>query len=57
MNIKEREKIYNKMIKKYGDLLSKYIIFDIVLKNNNKYDIEKKICTIYIDELEFEKTK
>ena len=53
----EKEKIYNKMIKKYGDLLSKYIIFDIVLENNNKYDIEKKICTIYIDELEFEKTK
>ena len=53
----EKEKIYNTRIEKYGDLLSKYTIFDIVLENNNKYDIEKKICNIYIDELEFEKTK
>ena len=57
MNIKEKEKIYNKMIKKYGDLISKYTIFDVVLENNNKHEIEKEICTIYIDELEFEKTK
>lgn len=43
------------MIQKYGDILSKYTVFDIVLKYNNKYDIEKNICLAYIEEIEYNK--
>ena len=42
MKMIEKEKTYEKMIKKYGDILSKYTVFDIVLKYNNEHDIEKK---------------
>ena len=55
MGLIEKEKIYKKMIGKYGDILSKYIIFDMVLKYNNKYDIEKNVCLTYIEELEYNK--
>ena len=55
MKMIEKEKTYKKMIEKYGDILSKYTIFDIVLKYNNKYDIEKNICLEYIEEIEYNK--
>lgn len=55
MKMIEKERIYKKMISKYGNILSKYTIFDLVLKYNNKYDIEKNICLIYIEELEYNK--
>lgn len=55
MRMIEKEKTYKKMIQKYGDILSKYTIFDIVLKYNNKYDIEKNICLAYIEEIEYNK--
>lgn len=55
MKMIEKEKIYKKMIEKYGNILSKYTIFDIVLKCNNKYDIEKNICLAYIEEIEYNK--
>ena len=55
MKMIEKEIIYKKMISKYGNILSKYTIFDLVLKYNNKYDIEKNICLIYIEELEYNK--
>ena len=55
MKMIEKERIYKKMISKYGNILSKYTIFDLVLKYNNKYDIEKNIYLIYIEELEYNK--
>lgn len=55
MGLIEKEKIYKKMIEKYGNILSKYTIFDMVLKYNNKYDIEKNVCLTYIEELEYNK--
>ena len=55
MKMIEKERIYKKMISKYGNILSKHTIFDLVLKYNNKYDIEKNICLIYIEELEYNK--
>lgn len=55
MGLIEKEKIYKKMIEKYGNILSKYTIFDMVLKYNNEYDIEKNVCLTYIEELEYNK--
>lgn len=55
MKMIEKEKTCKKMIQKYGDILSKYTVFDIVLKYNNKYDIEKNICLAYIEEIEYNK--
>ena len=56
MGLIEKEKIYKKMIEKYGNILSKYAVFDMVLKYNNKYDIEKNVCLTYIEELEYNKS-
>lgn len=53
MKMKEKDVLYKKLLKKYGDIISKYTIYDIVLKENNKCDIEKEICKIYIEELEY----
>lgn len=55
MNIKEKDKLFKEMLKRYGHILSKYTIYDICLKGDNKFDIEIEICNIYIDELEYEK--
>lgn len=55
MRMIEKEKTYKKMIQKYGDILSRYTVFDIVLKYSNKYDIEKNICLAYIEEIEYNK--
>lgn len=55
MDIKAKNEIYKKLIKKYGDILTSLTIRDIVLSQNNAYDMEIEICKIYIDELDYNK--
>lgn len=53
--MKEKQKIFEKMVSKYGDILSGQYISNVCQKNENAYEIEIEICKTYIKELDYNK--
>ena len=53
MKYEEKNKLYKKCLKKYGDILTEEYIFDEVLLGDDPYFIEANICTTYIEELSY----
>lgn len=50
---KESDLFYKKMLKEYGDLLTKESIFDAILNSETFLNCEIEIGKMYLDELEY----